>query len=113
MDKIPFTIYDIFGYVIPGTILTFSINYFFPELRLFGFKEPTLIEGVIAFFLLYVVGHLIATPSALLLETLFVKKYLKDPQFLLLNPRGDVKGFKKLFPGHFLPIEKISKKTHL
>lgn len=104
MDKITFTVYDVFGYIIPGGLFAFSLHYFFPGLELGNVFKETIVDGLVGIFLIYVLGQLIATPSAFLLESLFIKKYLLDSRQLLLTPRKEIKGFKRMFPRHFEPL---------
>lgn len=118
MDKISFTVYDVFGYIIPGALLLFAIDHFLLCPKLFNVENPTVVGGLISFSLFYIVGHMIATPSASILETSIVKHFLKDPRMLLIRTQGKGCKLMKLFPGHFKPLptevrEKILSKFRL
>jgi hypothetical protein len=104
MDKTPFSLYDFFGYLAPSILLVVSLDYFIYSQKMLAYAAQNVVTGVISLLLLYIIGQLIATPAALLLETLLVKKYLKEPKETLLKINPLVKGFKKIFSSYFKPL---------
>ena len=85
MNKISFTVYDIFAYIAPGSIIIASIDYFFTDCMLLSTASQDTMVGIVGIFLLYVVGHINAAPSSFFLERLFAKKFLRDPRRVLLE----------------------------
>ena len=115
MDKIPFTVYDIFGYIAPGALLTVALDRFFPSSKILATASQDAFSGIVSFFLLYVIGQIIAAPSSYLLERLFAKKCLQDPRRVLLEPKNTA-GLRILFKEYFNPLpgkvrDKIIKKS--
>ncbi len=106
MDKIQFSFYDFFGYLASGLLLAFSIDYFFNDLALFKTQEPKAIQSIIVFLLIYIMGHILAAPSAWLLETKFVKKYLGHPRETLLKPTTNPQGSVLFFREYYRPLAK-------
>jgi len=111
--KIPFTLYDIFGYLIPG--LTFLIllllSYDIPkaiELIVLKISEETITKTypfifieivssiqmspifITAFIILvsYIVGHIIAVFASLIFERFIVEKYLNYPTANLFSGKS-------------------------
>lgn len=104
MDKIPFSIYDFFGYLAPGVLLVASVDYFFVDQKLIEYADKNVLTGVISILLIYMLGHIIATPSAWFLESRLVKKNLKAPRETLFLTKYKITGFKKLFSAFYKPL---------
>lgn len=92
-----FWAYDIFGYLLPGIVLLTVSAVATAGPGALGLESGTSPVIEIAGFLLvsYVVGHLIAALSSLLLERLLVSAWLKYPTDHLVFPSGQVVGWRK------------------
>jgi hypothetical protein len=101
--KIPFTLYDLFGYLLPGLLffalfpITYDLskiidiaseyiktgNYCEKSFLLLQIRDTLSISPWLLLFycilIAYLVGHIIATLSSLILERIFVEKFLKYP----------------------------------
>ena len=104
MDKIPFSVYDFFGYltagflVLAGLVAAFSGD---DQLN----DNPGAIVAVLLIVVAYVVGQIVANVSGFLLESKLVGKLLGRPTRNLFG-RGSSR-FQRLFPGYYqaLPPE--------
>lgn len=99
MSRIPFTVYDFFAYLSSGSVIVAVIDY------LYGYQwlqrdKQSVVVGLFLVFLAYIVGHLVAHFSSLVMEQAFVSKLLKRPTRTLLGeaPR---RGIAWLFPGYY------------
>jgi hypothetical protein len=108
MEKIPFSIYDFFGYLAPGILLVGSIDYFFIDQQLIKYAGENFLTGLISILLIYIIGHIISTPSYWLLEKVIIDKNLKPPRETLFQDKTSIMGFKKLFSSYYNPFsEKV------
>lgn len=108
MNKIPFSIYDFFGYLSCGFLLLAAIDFTFNggallKQKLDGFAT------VIFFWimLIYILGHLIANTASFLLESIMVRKVLGAPEQLLFHLHRRRRGWARMariFPGYYLPL---------
>ena len=104
--KSPFTLYDFFGYLFPG--ITFGLlslpcphfreicSDFYSSLNVFGLKSNWALMILTIVVVGYIVGHVIAALSSLLLERLIVEKFLRYPTDNLFFATPGKK--KNLFP---------------
>ena len=102
MNKIPFSVYDYFGYLASGFLLIFVLDYAIGEQWLLLENTPIglwLVGIVVA----YIIGQIIANPSAWLFERIIVNKWLKSPVVNLLRELTKT-WLKRLFPGYFTPF---------
>lgn len=102
MDKIPFSIYDFFGYLASGFILLVTANYTYGGASFLAGQ----VSIMLALFLViaaYILGHIIANISAFLLEEKFVKGVLKEPSINLFC-REPKSNWRKIFPGFYKPL---------
>ena len=101
MPKIPFTAYDIFAYVVSGFLVIGAADFVFPGKWVLEAKL-SVIQGLIAVVIAYVVGHVVSAISSLLLEREFVERVLGAREAVLfakVPPR-----FPHLFRGYSTPI---------
>jgi hypothetical protein len=93
----PFTDYDFWAYIASGFVFLFALDH---SLETAIFQRPTwtLVEGLIAVSVAYVVGHLLAGFASAILEQRFVRKYLGPPSALLLGAARGPKWFRYLYP---------------
>lgn len=99
MKDIPFSVYDIFGYLAPGFLVLVIIDsVYFRQLVLL--KDPGLVTGILLIGAAYIIGHILAVPSAWLLERKVTKKWLKAPSISLFWKTHET-FWNKVF-GHYL-----------
>lgn len=87
MSRIPFTVYDFFGYLSSGFLVVSAVDLLFGERWLLQSHAPPLLY-VFLVVLSYVFGHIVAHFSALALEELFVGHLLGRPTSLLMGQAG-------------------------
>lgn len=83
----PFTDYDFYAYLTGGFLLLFSLDYAFNSGAIMLRNEWPVVQIVVAVALAYVVGQLVAGPSAILLEHGVARRLLYPPAELLLGLR--------------------------
>lgn len=66
MEKLPFTSFDFWGYLASGFLLLCAIDSA-AALGLLARKDWTVVEGIFAVSMAYVVGHVIAGLASLIL----------------------------------------------
>ena len=98
MGRIPFSLYDFFGYLASGSLLLASIAHVLDldPLR----QSPSPAAAVLLLFLAYVVGQALASPAAWLLERWLVGRLIGSPSDYLLLTRPTL----KLFPAYSAPL---------
>lgn len=106
MDKIPFSIYDFFGYLTPGALFLISIDYFLLKQQLIKSAAENLITGFVSLILVYIIGHIISSVSCWCFEKIFVKKFLKPPSVTLFKDKRSIVKLKKLFSTYYNPLSK-------
>jgi len=124
--KIPFTMYDFFGYLLPGTffyllavapydgygILQVIGQRISGQIPDFGYKfliadfvsrllhESPIFFSALALLIGYITGHVIAALSSLILERVFVEKYLQYPATNMFELEGK-RSLPKIFFGKY------------
>jgi hypothetical protein len=101
VPKIPFTAYDIFAYVVSGFLVIAAADFVFPGEWVLEAKL-SVIQGLIAVVIAYVVGHVVSAVSSVFLEREFVERKLgarEDVLFAKTSPR-----FPRLFRGYSTPL---------
>ncbi len=114
--NLPFSAYDIFGYLASGFLILAAAE--------FGFDGQWLVErdwkpGHIALYvtMAYIIGHISANLSSDLIENRFARKLLGPSEELLFRAADAKNGFwSRIFPGFFKPLpqktqERILKAT--
>lgn len=99
--KIPFDVYDFFGYLASGFVLLVGMElvFGFPEVLL---ADLTVVQGGLILLGAYVAGHGVATPAKAFLEGVIVHRVLGEPTAHLLFPRRP--RLRLLLPGYFKPL---------
>ncbi|MEE8074004.1 MAG: hypothetical protein V3T60_00090 [Candidatus Binatia bacterium] len=100
MNKIPFSVYDFFGYLASGFLLLASADYAFDRGWLATEQLP-LGVGVLWLIGAYVLGHLVAHVSSVVLELNFLRKVLGSPEEHLFSSSSD-SPWRRIFPGNFV-----------
>jgi len=103
VDKVPFSAYDFFGYVIPGTVVLFGSYLLFGSPDVMG-RNLTVAEGALLLLAVFLLGHLIATPAQWVLETILVGRFLGAPHVRLLSGGAQPAKLRFLFPKYYTPL---------
>lgn len=98
MDKLPFSAYDFFGYLASGFLVVLAGSY------IGGYEWITkddigVTTGLLLLTASYIVGQVLASPSAWLYERVLVGKVLGRPNEILFSDRK--RWWRFLFPGYF------------
>lgn len=98
----PFTDYDFYAYLTSGLILvaTFDLAFFGGELV---YQESwTFVQGVFWTIVCYLIGHVVAGLSSLILQQLAFSGLFLSPEAIVLDLKGQ--GFMNEFSGGCLPM---------
>ncbi len=99
IDKIPFGLYDFFGYLASGLLIVVGMDVVFGFPQILS-RDLTIIESAVLILGVYVAGQAVATPAKLILEDGLVDKVLKRPSVnLFRTKRPFVRRF--LAPGYY------------
>jgi hypothetical protein len=101
VDKLPFSVYDFFGYLAAGFLLLAGLVAAFAGSDLLQ-DNPSVIIALLLVVVAYVTGHVIANAAGFLIETKLVAERLGRPTVHLLGA-GD-KRFATLLPGYYRPL---------
>lgn len=98
MDKIPFSVYDFFGYLAPGVLFLGSVDYFILDHQLIEYAKENLITAIVSLIIVYIIGHFISSASYWSFEKIIVGKCLKQPSETLFKESviTEKKTWKKL-----------------
>lgn len=98
MDKLPFAVYDFFGYLASGFLVWACLDYSYGSGLLIAkdIPAPTIILWVLV---VYISGQILANISAYVIERTVVGKILGQPNVNLFEPRAGLR--TKLFPGFY------------
>jgi hypothetical protein len=88
-NYLPFTDYDFWAYISSGFVFLFALDHTLQTAIFHQRSTWTIVEGLIAVAVAYVVGHLLAGLASSVLERRFVGKYLGRPSVLLLGAAGE------------------------
>ena len=72
MNRIPFSVYDFFGYLSTGFLIMVAVDFVSGSLRILG-DNPTVALGIVWIVIAYISGQIIANPSAWLLKRMGIK----------------------------------------
>jgi hypothetical protein len=102
VDKIPFSVYEFFGYLVPGYLLIVAVDYVRVHPALLVGSPPFMLA---AFWILfaYVLGHILAMPASWLLERVIATRWLGIPSVRLFELQSR-RWSARLFPGYFRPL---------
>ncbi len=101
MDKLPFSAYDFFGYLASGFLVVLAGSY------IGGYTWLTqddigVTTGLLLLTASYIVGQVLASPSAWLYERVIVRKVLRRPNQNLFASQGN--WWRFVFPGYYTPL---------
>ncbi len=100
--KIPFSVYDFFGYLSSGFIILYAADFTFG----FGFiaaKEIGVQIIALLAILSYTIGHLVANISSYVLEHTIARRLLGPPEKILLSPAKKTI-LRFIFPIYYKPF---------
>lgn len=104
-QKIPFTSYDFWAYLSAGFLLLFAIDGAAGTTLLMR-ESWTLVQGLVAVSVAYVVGHIIASLSSWVLERGLVGKVLGYPWGVLFEITEAPRWLRILLSTYFQPLPK-------
>ena len=99
MNKIPFSVYDFFGYLASGVLVLAAFDFVFLG-GSFISKNHTFSSSIVLIVVVYVLGHLVAHLSSVILEHGFLRKVLRSPEVHMLNEIQPSR-WQTIFPGNF------------
>jgi len=111
IDKIPFGLYDFFGYLASGLLIVVGMELVFGFPPILG-RDLTVIETAILILGVYVAGQAIATPAKLVLEDGLVDKVLRRPNVNLFREKRPFVR-KLLAPGYYQELPEQRRKMIL
>lgn len=107
--KIPFSIYDFFGYLAGGLILATAIDFVFGS-NLVLVDEMPFMQAVLLVVLSYILGHINAHLSSFWIEHVIVRKWLAAPEDILFSTSDGGKRVRRiLFPIYYKPLPDSTK----
>lgn len=101
--KIPFSVYDFFGYLASGFALLAVYDYMTGARWLLAESAPFGLTSA-AILASYVLGHAVAHLSSILIEHGLVRRVLGSPESNLLASTPPATRWRWLFPGMFSPL---------
>jgi hypothetical protein len=105
VSRIPFGVYDFFGYLASGFLVLAALDLVFTGGSVLK-SDMQLLPGLFWLIVAYVTGHLVASISSFLLERVLVQRVLGRPHQVLFELHARRK-WSRLFPGYYeaLPQE--------
>ncbi len=101
MDKLPFSVYDFFGYLSAGFVLLVGLAAAFTGTESWQ-RTPGATVGLLLVIVAYTAGHVIANVSGYLIEGTLVRRVLGTPSTVLFQERRS--RWAKLLPGYYRPL---------
>lgn len=104
MEKGPFGVYDILGYMAPGAVMVAGLEWTlgYPNVINVELKLYAIALLVLA---VYVAGHAVATPAAAVFEGWLARKLLGVPAANLMSKSSPSKSARRVFSLYFRPLE--------
>src|SRR2546430_2233899 len=108
VNKIPFSVYDFFGYLATGFFMLVALAY--ATCKVGRLREPpTLVMGFFWLVAAYVVGHIVAHIASAFLEETVLRRGLGSPEeHLLVAQKSGLRA--RVFPGNFKPLPDATQK---
>lgn len=111
MSRIPFGVYDFFGYLASGFLVLAALDLVFTGGAVLK-SDMQLLLGLFWLVVAYVTGHIVANVSSFLLERLLVQRVLGRPYQVLFEVPARKK-WTRLFPGYHEPLPKETRERVL
>ena len=102
IDKIPFSIYDFFGYLGAGTLALFAGFFAVQGFDAFDI-DLNLSQMTLLIIAAYITGHVVAAISSFLLERQLTRGFIGSPTKLLFG-ETDPEGWRKIFGAYHVPL---------
>jgi hypothetical protein len=109
--KVPFSVYDFFGYLAAGFVCLASLDFAFARGWLLD-ADPKLIPGIVLLFIAYVIGHAVAHVAWSLIEERFVRDVLRSPEETMFED-SITSRWARVFPGFYKPLPPEIQRTVL
>ena len=103
MSKIPFSVYDFFGYLASGFLFLVSVDFAF-GLGWLPSENIPMSLGFIFLIVCYITGHTLSLISKLVFETGILKKTSNLPENILLKKNFQKRKWMIPFPEYFIPL---------
>jgi len=108
MNRIPFDVYDFFGYLPSGLLVLVGMDLTLGFPRIIG-QELKAVESAMLLMAIYVTGQIIATPAKAILEDGLIDKILDRPNVnLFREKKPPLLGI--IFPGYYTPLPEQARK---
>jgi hypothetical protein len=101
--RIPFSVYDFFGYLAAGFVLLVAVDFGFSLGILLNVEISTTL-AIFYSLLVYVAGHVIANLASSILEHGFLRRVLVSPEVTLFDSERRSGAWAKVFPGFYRPF---------
>jgi hypothetical protein len=111
MDKLPFTVYDFFGYLASGFVLLVGLAAAFVGTDDWQ-RTPSTVLGLLLLVLAYSTGHVVANVSGYLVESKLVGGILGTPTTNLFRSAPPI-GWRRLLPGYYTPLPREQREAVL
>lgn len=105
MNKLPFNTYDVFAYLASGSIVVSAIDYLYGSQWLLQ-KQHNAVFTLVLVFGIYLTGHIVATCSAAIYESIIVGRLLGDPSTLLMSDHKSKANW--LFPLYYQSLPEVT-----
>jgi len=102
--KIPFSIYDFFGYLACGFILLVAVDYGF-DVGWVAKGELGIVLSMFWIIVAYITGHIVAHVSGEVIERRIVRRILRSPEETLFEEAAAGR-LRQCLPGFFEPLPK-------
>lgn len=111
MNRIPFSVYDFFGYLASGFVLIAAADRSLGRGWLLG-RSLDLVSGILLVAIAYVLGHVVASLSSFLLEWKVTRERLGPPEATLFG--GETGTWRaRLLPGYYRPLPETTRERVL
>ncbi len=111
LDKVPFDVYDFFGYLASGLVVLLGMEFIFGFPRVLD-QDLTVVETAALILGAYIAGQCAAAPAKLVLEDGLVDKLLKRPSVNLFRQNRPFVG-RVLAPGYYQQLPEDRRKKVL
>jgi hypothetical protein len=101
VERLPFSVYDFFGYLAAGALLLAALDLGFFDAAHVA-DDPSLTGGILAILAAYIAGQLVASLASTLLESGLVGRVLGRPARTLTEPAAGWRA--RLFAGYVAPL---------